>query len=391
MRILYLSGWYPYPPDNGSKLRVYNLLRELADHHRLTLMVLSVERPSSTPPELARLARVVHVPGRPFRPGGLRALAGLLSRTPRVLVDTYQPLLTSSLEDELHAGRHDLVIAAQWSAAAYHASFAGVPALFEEVEVGAFESKVTEARSPLGRVRHRLPLYKWRAYLSRILPRFRLCTVVSEPERRLLRRLVPAYGRVEVLPNCVRVADYRDVVGPRDPDELVFTGAPSYAPNHAAAVWLLREVFPRIRAAMPAARLTITGAAGAHPLPRVEGVTLTGHVPDIRPVVARATVSLVPIRAGGGTRLKILEAMALGTPVVSTSKGAEGLDVASGEHLLVADTPEGFARETVRLLREPGLRARLAEAGRRRVEATYDSAIVGRRLRELVELAAAAP
>lgn len=390
MRILYLSGWYPHPPDNGSKLRVYNLVRELADRHRITLVVLSEDQPRTTPPELARLCRVVHVAGRRFRPASLRALAGLLSRNPRVLVGTHQPLLARRIEDELSAHRYDLVIATQWGTAAYHASFGAVPAIFDEAELGAFESKITAARSPLARLRHRLPLVKWRAYLGRILPWFRLCTVTSQPEKDLLRRLVPGYDRVEIVPNCVRVADYQGVAFERRPHELVFAGALSYPPNHDAARWFLHEVFPRIRLEVPEAHLTITGEAGAGPLPRVDGVTLTGYVPDIRPVVGGATVSLAPIRLGGGTRLKILEAMCLGTPVVSTTKGAEGLHVTAGEHLLIADTPEGFARQTVRLLREPVLRDRLAEAGRRRVRETYDSAIVGRRFRELVEKAASA-
>jgi glycosyltransferase involved in cell wall biosynthesis len=388
MHILYLSGWYPYPPANGSKLRVLNQLRELAGRHRVTLIVLSADRPATTPPELAALGRVVHVPGRPFRPRSLRALAGLLGPAPRVLVDTYQPLLARRIEEELRAHRYDLVVANEWGTAAYHEFFAAVPAIFDEAGLGAFESKVTAARSPLARLRHRLPLLKWRAYLRRLLPRFRICTVASEPEQDLLRRLVPGYDRIEILPNCVRLADYEDVPREPRPHELVFAGAPSYAANHDAAAWFLRGVFPRIRREVPEAHLTITGEAGSRPLPRVDGVTLTGRVADVRPVVASATVSVAPIRQGGGTRLKILEAMCLGTAVVSTVKGAEGLDLTSGEHLLIADTAEGFARATVRLLREPALRARLIEAGRRRVETTYDSGTVGRRLGELVERAA---
>jgi len=391
MHVLYLSGWYPYPPDNGSKLRVYNLLRELAGHHSLTLLVVSEDAPASTPPELTELGRVVHVPGRRFRPAGRRALAGLLGRTPRVLVDTYRPQLSRQIEMEMRARRPDLVIATQWATAAYHDDFGDVPSIFEEVEIGAFESKLATARSALMRLRHRLPLIKWRAYLRRLLPRFRYCTVVSRAERDLLRRLVPGYDRLEVLPNFVRVADYRVAPPERNPNELIFAGALSYPANYDAAAWFARDVFPRIRREEPEARLIITGEEGDRPLPQSEGITLTGRLADARPAVANATVSLAPIRLGGGTRLKILEAMCLGTPIVSTSKGAEGLDVTAGEHLLIGDTAEAFARETVRLLRDPALRRRLSEAGRHRVDTTYNSTIVGPRFRELVERAAAAP
>jgi glycosyltransferase involved in cell wall biosynthesis len=116
-----------------------------------------------------------------------------------------------------------------------------------------------------------------------------------------------------------------------------------------------------------------------------DSVHLTGYVPDVRIPVAEATVCVVPIRQGGGTRLKILEAMALGTPVVATSKGAEGLEVIDGEHLLLADTPQAFADATLRLLGDPALRARLVASARRLVEARYDWAQIGQRFVRLVE------
>ena len=123
-------------------------------------------------------------------------------------------------------------------------------------------------------------------------------------------------------------------------------------------------------------RLFITGNHASKPLPPTRNVTLTGYVDDVRPLVARAWCSVVPLRIGGGTRLKILEAMALGTPVVATSKGAEGLDVRDGEHLLIADEPAAFAEQVVRLLRDADLRAALAANSRRLVAERYDWAIV---------------
>src|SRR5262249_2931776 len=215
--------------------------------------------------------------------------------------------------------------------------------------------------------------------------------VVSRAERDLLRRLVPHYDGLEIVPNFVRVADYRIPLCERRPNELIFAGALSYPANYDAAAWFVREVFPLVRREVPEARLIITGDEGGRPLPRSGGLTLTGHLADARPAVAGATVGLAPIRQGGGTRLKGLAAMGLGTPIVSPSKGAEGLAVTAGEHLLIGDSPETFARETVRLLQDPALRHRLSEAGRQRVEATYNSTIVGPRFRELVERAAAAP
>jgi polysaccharide biosynthesis protein PslH len=118
------------------------------------------------------------------------------------------------------------------------------------------------------------------------------------------------------------------------------------------------------------------------------GVQLTGYLADVRPTIAESWVSLVPLRQGGGTRLKILEAMALGTPVVSTSKGAEGLETNHGENILLADTAAEFAQRTIELLRSPELRARLVAGGRRLVESRYDWRVVGADLRQVVNSAA---
>jgi len=132
-------------------------------------------------------------------------------------------------------------------------------------------------------------------------------------------------------------------------------------------------------------RLFITGDHAGKSLPPAGNVTLTGYVDDVRPLVARAWASIVPLRIGGGTRLKILEAMALGTPVVATSKGAEGLEVRHGKHLLIADGPAAFADEVMRLLRDAELRAALAANGRRLVAERYDWATVMPGFLELVE------
>jgi glycosyltransferase involved in cell wall biosynthesis len=149
--------------------------------------------------------------------------------------------------------------------------------------------------------------------------------------------------------------------------------------------WFLQEVYPRIQAQAPDVCVTITGDHADLPLPPADNVTLTGFVDDVRPLIASAWVSLVPIRVGGGTRLKILEAMALGTPVVTTSKGAEGLDAKHGEHLLIANSPEAFAEAVIRLLQEPGLRQRLADKAYQLVQERYDLAALMPRFLDLVE------
>jgi glycosyltransferase involved in cell wall biosynthesis len=174
----------------------------------------------------------------------------------------------------------------------------------------------------------------------------------------------------------------------------VYAGALTYHANYDAAQYLLADIYPRLAAKVPGLTLRVTGGTRGvdlDALPTHPGVHYTGYVPDIRPVVARSWVSVVPLRVGGGTRLKILESMALGTPVVSTSKGAEGLEVTHGENILIADDPRDFADSVTEVLQSPALRARLASGGRRLVETTYAWDIVGPRLRALVEQVTACP
>src|SRR5262249_51612383 len=173
----------------------------------------------------------------------------------------------------------------------------------------------------------------------------------SHKEALSVRRAAPNYPHVTVVPNAVKVAAYAGSFGLAEPDSMVFTGALTYAPNLDAARFLVEAVFPKVVQRVPTARLRISGRL-SDTTPRSllatrPGVEFTGHVADIRPVIAQSSVAVVPIRIGGGTRLKILEAMALGTPVVATAKGAEGLDVHHGRELLIADDAPCLAEAVV--------------------------------------------
>jgi glycosyltransferase involved in cell wall biosynthesis len=207
----------------------------------------------------------------------------------------------------------------------------------------------------------------------------------------MLRAAVPAYSDVAVIPNAVDVAAYGGVYGKPCFSTAIFSGALTYSANYDALRYLLTDVYPTIKRAVPEFVLRVTGRTVGVELGRLpsrSGVEYTGYLPDIRPLVAQSWMSLVPLRLGGGTRLKILEAMVLGTPVVSTAKGADGLDVTDGEDILVGDSPAAFASRAIDLLKSPELRSRLAAAGRRLVESKYDWRVVGRELNAVVETAA---
>ncbi len=382
MQILFLSGWFPFPPNNGSKLRIYSLLRGLARHHTVTLVTYAdPPRPGrqdgaaagEVPDELGKLCKEIHViPFRPYRPTSIRALAGLFSPTPRSLVAMHQPAMAARIRAVCAANHIDLVVASQWRTAAYWRSCAPLPVLFEEVELGLFADQLARAGTGLGRLRHRLPWIKLRWYLRRLLPRLAGCTVVSEQEHELLLELAPGYGDVHVIPNGIWLEDYPATDCEPQPNSMIYTGALTYGPNLEAMQWFIRRVFPLVREQVPGATLTITGDHAGIGLPDTPGVELSGHLEDIRPPLARSWISVAPLHTGGGTRLKILEAMAMKTPVVATRKGVQGLAVENGRHALLAEDPGPFAAAILRLLASQELRSELAEGAFRLVEENYN-------------------
>jgi glycosyltransferase involved in cell wall biosynthesis len=229
--------------------------------------------------------------------------------------------------------------------------------------------------------------WKLSRYLADLLPTFEGCTVVSEAERALLLQVSPGVKNVEIVPNGVALEHFTPGFDPPEPDALVYPGALTYDANFDAVDYFLREVFPLIRAERPHVKLYVTGKLDGVPvnrLPTDDNVVFTGYLDDVRPRVAKSWATVVPLRMGGGTRLKILESLALGTPVVATTKGAEGLDLTPGQDLLVADEPAGFAKAILHLLQDVALRERLGHSGRKAV-GRYDWQIIGEQFCDFVE------
>jgi len=374
MKILFLSRWFPWPMDNGSKIRIYNLLRGLSQHHDVTL--LSFADQPGVSPEAAEVREVCSevkvVPWREFDPNTLRARLAILNPKPRSVVDTFSPEMATAITESLNKQHYDLVIASQLQMTAYYPYFQNVPALFEEVEIGLFHD---QAFLPDGRIRfrHALTWFKLRMYLSRLLDSFQACTVASAQERELILRSFPTYKKIiEVIPNCLNMNEYEHISAEKRPNTLIFSGPFKYRANYDAMLWFIGEVFPLVLEKIPDAQLIITGDHANLPLPSLKNVTLAGYVDDIKSLIASCSISIAPLLIGGGTRLKILEAMALGTPVVATSKGAEGLDAINNEHLSFADNPADFAKCVINLLASESKSRELTENARSLVYAKYN-------------------
>jgi glycosyltransferase involved in cell wall biosynthesis len=392
VKILVLSRWLPYPADNGSKIRILNTLRQLGQLHEVGLVTFGQPEEVADAGRLSGLGdycSIVRVlPYRTFRPKSARALAGLISPRPRSLVDTFQPAMRDAIREETARSRYDVVLACQLDMVPYALGIPDVCAVLEELELTGY----ADARHCVGSRRRRwrawLTWLKLAAYVRRSLPRFEACTVASEFERRTLRTIAPDFTNVHVIPNALDLTRYTETFGLPRADTLVYPGALTYAANQDAVAYFVGSIFPSIRRTIAEARLLVTGrtdGASITSRPQAPGVEYTGYLADVRPTVAESWLSIAPLRRGGGTRVKVLESMALGTPVVATSKGAEGLEVTHGLDILIADDPGEFARRVCDLLRSADLRARLAANGRRLVEAKYDARVVGQRLLALLE------
>lgn len=375
---------------NGSAIRQYHLVRALAARHRVDLAAFSAPNaPSPSDVEHLRsfCASVTVIPRSAFTPvPGTPSM--LWSSTPRSLVRTDDPAVRALVADRLRTA--DVAVGFALSSARYLEG-ASVPAIFEEAEPRQIRNQIDRATTVTRRLRGRLTWWKHARYLKRLIDSVAAVTVVSDEERAALVDIGVDAARVRLIPNG---ADARDLARARTtavPARLIHPGSITYAPNLEAVVWFLANVMPKIRAARPDVELWVTGATGDLPIERIPNAgwaRFTGPLPEVKTAIGGSTVTVVPLLSGGGTRLKVLESMALGTPVVSTSKGAEGLEVTDGEHLLIGDAPEAFADRVLAVVNDPALAGRLSSAARARVESRYTWDAIGRAFCGVVEAAA---
>jgi polysaccharide biosynthesis protein PslH len=381
MRILWVKIGGLWPLNTGGRLRSFHIISELSRRHRVTL--LTTHGPADDPAGLAaalpQCEAVESFPTRIAKHGSARFLTALLRSwlTP-LPVDLWKSRVASLQREASRlatAGQIDLCVA-DFLAAAPNAPLGGaLPTILftHNVEHMIWKRLSQTEHHPLRRALLEIEWRKMRRYEGMACGAANLTLAVSEVDRAMLAALEPK-SRVRAIPTGVDV-DYWCSDGRAEaPASLVFTGSMDWYPNEDAVLYFVDTILPRIRHDVPDVSLTVVGR---NPTPRLRmlgekaGVRVTGTVDDVRPHVANAAVCVVPLRVGGGTRLKIFEALSMGKAVVSTSIGAEGLPVESGEHAVITDDPADFASVVVRLLRRPDERQRLGSAGRRLVEERY--------------------
>ena len=394
LRILWVKIGGLWPLNMGGRLRSFHTIAELARRHRVT--VLTTHGPADDAAELGRqlghCERVLSVPYAIPKAGTVGFAAALarswLSPYPADLWKCRIPALQDEVRRALAAGV-DVCVADFLVSMPNLPETLRVPTiLFEHNVEYMIWKRLSEVERRAGR--RALLAIEWRKmrrYESRACRLARLTIAVSEADRALLAEGAPA-ADIRAIPTGVDTSYFHPNGTVETPATLVFTGSMDWYPNEDGILDFITTTLPEVRRQVPGVSLAVVGRNPSERLKTAgvqAGVQVTGTVPDVRPHVAQAAVYIVPLRVGGGTRLKIFEALAMGKAVVSTTVGAEGLPIVPGEHFLQADGSAEFARAVVGLLRDSKRRYALGLAGRRLVEVHYSWEQIGRQFERYCE------
>jgi glycosyltransferase involved in cell wall biosynthesis len=381
VRILLLTQIVPFPPDSGPKIKTLNVLKHLAERHDVHLVSFARSEAEREAAEALRpwCASVDLVPlsRSPLRDMAALA-ASFLKRRPFLVERDDSPAMRTCIERLLRTYRFDAVHADQLTMGQFAVDLPlPLRVLDEHNAVWTIVRRVAEQeRWGPRRLVAELEWRRLRAYELALCQRFDDVLVVSETD---LRDLTPPSGaapHASVIPITVDTVALPFVLPGPDARHVLSMATMFYPPNVEGVLWFAREILPGIRARVPDIRFLVVGARPPAEVRDLEteasGVVVTGFVPDLDPYLSQSAVLVVPLHAGSGMRVKILEAFARGVPVVSTTIGVEGIEARNGEHLFVADTPEAFADAVVETLRDRVSAARRAASGRALVEERYD-------------------
>jgi sugar transferase (PEP-CTERM/EpsH1 system associated) len=381
MRILWVKAGGLVPLDSGGKIRSYHILKGLARRHQVTLYTYYREHPNDAHHTLDGLfARVLCRPLRIATPRGFRDCANYVrlffSSYPHTMSRYYRAEVAAEVRELARSGKYDVIVCdflvpgrvIPWDDSASKVFFA------HNVEALIYRRQYKAARHPITK------LCAWRESqaTARVEQKYvRLADhvlTVSEEDRRYFSRLTDP-SKITAIPTGVDLEYFLPENEGCQTNTLVFTGSMDWLPNEDAMIFFAQMILPRVRRRVPNVSVLIVGRRPSPKIRALEisdpGIRVTGTVEDVRPYLRQGAVFIVPLRVGGGTRLKIFEAMAMGKAVVSTSVGAEGLPVEHGKNILIADSAQEFAESVTGLLQDPVRCRDLGRAARELVEREY--------------------
>lgn len=385
MKILFLAPRLPFPPDTGAKIRTFNLLKNISTQNKVTLLSFYFEEDKKSVDAIKTLGiEVILVKGK-----DKINLRSILSRNP-VSIEKYRSdEMRDKLKELVRGGDFDLVHFDHLHMGQYRDCVNGLPCVLDEHNV---ESVILNRCADTQKNRLRKWLFKSQGrkmaiFESRLARRFCRCLTVSETDKKNLAELSGDGTNIEVVPNGVDTEYFSSqypILNTQYEDALVFTGSMDWLPNNDAVIYFCQEILPLVWAKDKTIKFYVVGRTPSDELLRLSGqdtrIVVTGAVSDVRQYIARTKVFVAPLRIGGGTRLKILEAMSMGKTVVSTTVGAEGINYTKGKDIVIKDSPEEFAKALLNLLEDTSMRDSLGRAGRDLVCNNYDWRIIREKL-----------
>jgi polysaccharide biosynthesis protein PslH len=392
MKLLMVSANLPRPAW-GASTRNYHLLKALARQNTVSLLALTDSAEVEAFSDMYLLEDIAPtvrtVTGSFLHTKRWQQLMSIARGKSYILTKFILKEMQDALDTMLAHDHYDAVLFESSLTAGYRLP-AGTRIIIDQhnIEYELLKRTYEQEKAPLRK------WYNWQE--SRLLKqdeieRCRKADVVlvtSERERLVLKGLLPE-NVIEVVPNGVDIETFYAHGSEREvPNQVIFTGTMDYYPNIHGVLFFAQQCWPLIRAQVPTATWQIVGRnppPEVHRLAELPGVTITGTVPDVRPYLAASTVAIVPLQIGSGTRLKILEALAMQKAVVSTSIGCEGLEIVPGKHLLVSDQAEAFAQDVIAFMHNSEMRTTFGTAGRALVEAEYSWERCGNRLSHILE------
>jgi sugar transferase (PEP-CTERM/EpsH1 system associated) len=381
MKILWVKAGGLVPPDTGGKIRSYSILRELARQHSVTFFSFYAAHDNDLHPDLENMFdRVVCVPLRLPAPNSFAEIgeygSRLLSSEPYSITKYCRPEVRQRLRALLKQDSFDVILCDFMAAAGVIPWDWHTPKMLftHNVEATIWRRHYQVTGNPLWKAISWLEWRRMEAAERRYLRLADHVLTVSETDRDDFAAFLEP-GKLTVIPTGVDVDYFQPMPVEEVANSMVFIGSMDWLPNEDAILYFVDAILPLIKQQCPEVSLEVVGRSPSRKLEalaeREKSMRLTGWVEDIRPFVARGSICIVPLRIGGGTRLKIFEAMAMGKAIVSTSVGAEGLPVQSGENIQIADGPSDFAHAVVSLLRNPNERKQLGDSARALVEEKY--------------------
>ena len=382
MKILIISNAMPYPTDTGEKIRVFNIIKHISQAHEVSLITqIMKQHEKQFIPELKKYCSRVdtvllrkhsnleHMPG---------VIRYLISGEPLDNKFVFVDEMAEKIQKLTYSESFDIVqiehsIMAPYIKAISMANNSKKVLTFHNIASVQYRRIFKIEKAISKKMRSFINWIQMKKWEAKFAMNFDLCVTMSDNEKQILQSENPKLN-IAVIPNGVDVKNLQPLPVNFKTNNLLYVGKMDYQPNLDAVLYFVNKIFSLIKMQIKDAKFFIVGSNPTKEIKQLgkdNDVIVTGYVNNIQPFYEQCAVSVVPLRAGGGTRLKILESMAFGRPVISTSIGCEGLDVCNNENIIISDKPEEFARKTIELLQNKDFREKISKNARNLVEHNY--------------------